>query len=440
MKTAAILLTFASLPGVVTAQKPPTLKQQIASEVGGRTFTTKIVLRSMLSSARSNIPGAWTYVATNVLANGQVVYGLSNLFMVDRGGSIPRPSTCGPSPSDSWSGITFEGTLCWVAAGQSVTVRDVNLAGDNLSLTYWPPGRAADYTVPWPALSFIFGKDWQKSMTFDAVMEAIGDALVIERIERARVVTKEYSDLRQQQEQLSAPPQADSLDKQLEVAQHLRDVLNSLIANRAEYERLGKGSAPQELAQYSSRLRELDAEIPRLRVEIKQHRTDTIVTTLSTAESGAAGFRSALASVPKSGDELKTAQDILLRWESNLRSREELAQALSSLDGNLAASHVASSQAEREEIGKRRADLAALEPKLQLSDLNAAYARMKMEENRLRAAYVAAFDTPRQRDAAAAFRNHVQTMIANREAAQRLGETTLAAEIQRLRSQLATIR
>ncbi len=438
MRVAAFLLIFAASPGIANAQKPPTLQQQLTSELSGKTLQTKIVLRSMFSEAGRS--GVWNYVETNVLSNGQMVFGLSGLFMVDQGGPIPRSSTCGSSPDPKMSsfGRILEGTLCWVDVGKSVLITDIHVARDHLTIGYWPSGRPVSYTSPAAKLNFIIGKDWQKTISFEQVMEVVADALVIERIERGRAIAKIYADLMQQEQALS-PSQSDPLEKRLDDAQRLRDVLNKLIANRSEYERLGKDSVAQELAGYTSRIRDLDVEVPRLQEEIKKGRIDRILSDIATAEAEALAFRSALDVVPKSEDDLKRADDVLVRLEFSLGVRERLAQALSSLDAGLAATRKVVAEAERDEIRKRRADLDRLTPKIALTSVNSSYLRLKSEESRRKAAYVAAFDTPGRSGAATEFRKYLQAMIDNRETAARLGEAA-APEIQRLRALIATIK
>jgi hypothetical protein len=431
---AAIIVVMLTNPA--GAQKPPTLESQIKNELLNKTFAAKIALGNVLSTtATSRAPAQNRLVDTSVFPGGRVLFNVRDSLFFAPPGNVSV--TCGPNQQGlGWTGEFLEGRLCRVKPGGTVRVDRLDINDDRLEvwLSLVPEGSYAK-------LKFMFGKGWQKTMNIEAVMEGVSAGLLIEAIEHTRTIAREYGDLRQRLQALLPPAPSDSLDKRLDQARTLRDVLNALVKNRTEYEKLGKESAAQETSGYAGRVRDLDIQIPALEAEIKKNALDKLRVDLSGNESEAAGLRTRLGNQPpKTLAELKAMEDLLSQWDINLRHRDDIEQMLRPLGESLTAAQVASRDREREEIRKRRTDLATSQPKLELADLNAGYARMKTEENRLKAAYVAAFDTPRQRDAATQFRNHLQTMIANREAAQRLGETSLAAEIQRVRSQLAAIR
>lgn len=447
MKRAFAAIAIAMLPIVAAAQRPPTLESQIKAELLNRSFSTKIPLGNVLVIEQQGRvlgrPGTQSayetktsnrLVDTNVFPTGGVLLNVRDSLFAAPAGNVSV--TCDLNRRELWTGLFIDGRLCQVNAGRTVRVWRVDLNDDRLEVWLYAGPEEA-----YAKLKFMFGRGWQKTMNLQAVMEGVSAGLLIEPIERARSVAREYADLQQQLRALSPLSPSDSPDKRLEYARRLRDILSSVIKNRAEHEALGKGSAAQETSGYAERIRELDAVIPPLEVEVRKNRLDRIRIDLSRAESEAASLRSRLGSQPpKTLGELKSMEDLLSQWEANLRHREDLEQTLQPLGEQSTAAAIAARDREREEVRKRRTDLAALQPKLGLADLNAAYARMKSEENRLRAAYVAAFDTPRQRDAATQFRNHLQAMMANREAVQRLGEAGVAAEMQRLRTQLAGIR
>ncbi len=437
MKRFLSTVSIMMLPIAAAAQKPPSVESSLKAELLNKTFQTKIALGNVLTTvASAREPAENRLVDTNVFPGGRIAFNVRDSLFFAPPGTVSV--TCGPNRPELWSGLVLDGRLCQVKVGQTVKVDRLDLNDDRLEvwLSLVPEGSYAK-------LKFMFGKDWQMSMDVDAVMEGVSRGLFIESIERPRAVARAYANLQRQIRSLSSPSPSDPADQRLEQARLLRDLLNDLVKNRTEYEKLGKGSAAQETSGYVARVRELDTEIPQLEAEIKKNRLDKIHLDLSTARSEAAAIRSLLGGQPpKTLDELKAMENLLSQWGANLRHRDDLEEMLRPLGEQLTAVEIATRDQEREEVGKRPADLASLKPRLELAELSAAYVRMKTEENRLKAAYVSAFGTPRHGAAATQFRNHVQTMIDNRQKAQQLGESAaaVAAEIQRLRGQLAGIR
>jgi hypothetical protein len=400
------------------AQKPPSLTARLDAEFKNRQFVTKTSLWNVLrvTEGGNNHP---MLVDTELYPNKTKRAEL-------RATSANSPADIAPDFIPN-----VRGFLHSLPEGARVVVTRVDPKDDRLEL--WlrsVPGGA------YAKLKFMFGKGWQKTLSFDEAVGQIAEGLVIERVERRRSLEAEYRRLEAQLTVARTGIQnASSTTTQFEQTRGLRDSVQALLKNRAEYEQLTGISTRRETEKHSSELADIEPRFATLEQQVRRDQLINAKATVTELSKDAAAFKNQITQSPRTTADADRHQQILKQWEGTIQRRRELLRTIASLGEALPAAAQTTLSEEADEIQKRRAALAQGRGALVEAGLTAEYRDMERERSRLLDAYTRSFGTPKQREAVIQLTAHLQRMYDNRMAAQKLGSKTAAtqaAEVQRL--------
>lgn len=402
------------------------LERELQAELGGRWFVTKIPIGS-----QTRLQGG-AIITLDPAASGLVVD--TEFDILGRIGYLVPARQPGMLLSRSFHVEPADLTSV-LKPGSRVAVVSVEVMDDRVELRLrGPQGEPGK-------LKLMTGRNFQKQWTLDDVMNFVGRALRIERLERAESLAAEYESLLKELKRLDSAfgTEARATEK-VGKAKELLKVLDALVKNRDEFAQVARRPVTEERKAYEGRIRELTQQLTVIEALARTERIASIKASLASAGKEAGRIRASIGSAPATSlEQWSTLSRMSDRWEANLALREALLEQLEA-EGEADTAARAGLAQERVELTSTREALARDRSRVELAELEREFGDLERERLRLLDLYTRAFGTPGQSAAADRLVQHLQRMLENRRAARERGSPRAAAQLARIESEMKRVR
>lgn len=430
-KRKALLLTSLLAIGIsaLARNKEAPLESQLNAEFLGKSFYTRILFGTVVTVPLTNGGECYQLVETEYHPDGSVRY-QSNGHCYSNTGT--RMDLLNP-----WSQTTtlqpeqFAGTI---RAGTQVTVRKIELKNDHIEFQLWsnPNSRSVLHR----ANLRLFVTGGTKDLTADNAIAAAAEVLYIEKYEKLRELTNEFTKLSEALPALQSQYSDVTLkaSQRAQVGHTLHETLQKLITNRSSP--LLQSTDQAAIQKYNSQLTALDSGLPALDAAAKSERIQSIRSKLAADEALCVGLKAQLSgSKPVRSAELEEKVAKLKQYQDLLAEKQAFASQLF-MEGEPTQDLKTQLAAESRELAALNDSLEMDRKRTQLDQLNMAFEQMKKRKVALVDHYTRAFGTAQERSALQALIGHMQSMLQNREQAKVLGSSTAAKEASQIETEV----
>ena len=432
IKVLLFLCVAATSVAAAAPKKNPDVERAVKAELLKKTFTTKVLVGTYVTCPQRRRDDGVTSVVTELSPNGEIRYLASPGCLY---GTIPTfgdgadivlfgPAEVIAPPVGGYS----------ISSGTAADVESVNFMSDRIEIRLHAANSYYPYDV-YGNILYLVGKDY-KTWSTDQLMEAIARGIRNPAYEKLVQLKSDFETLRanlQKSESQYNSPGVDTHTK-LVSAIALREVLEKLQQNRAEFTAMGK-SDPQA-GIYSEKLSALTPEINRLSEEVRKERVARVRDQLKAQLAELSEIQTQVRQKPPSSlAELQQRYESLAKYSSLLGERQRLLIALK--NENEAPSpddykYLDESRAEIETVHKA---LDNGHQQLELADLTSQYGQLTKKHAQMLDAYSRAFGTPKERVALQELIAVLGQMVTNRDQAAGLGDKTAAAQLIKCRAE-----
>ncbi len=424
-----LLLTCVAAASVAAAapKKNAEVEKAVKSELLKRMFTTKILVGSYIPCPPTvNTAGrtdAIKPVDTELALDGSVQYlARANCFYPTTPGVIDL-------------GVFFDASRFYVSgpfadeipSGSSVWVRSVDFREDRVELNVVPSNNASYGRSG--KIKYMLGADY-RTWPAEKLMEVIASGIVIPAYEKLVHVKWEFEQLQASLHDLESKYNSSGgdLHAKLVNAIAMRDVLQSLQKNRAEFASLGK-SDPQAGA-YSERLNALASEISKLSDDVRKERITSLRGQLQAQLQEISQVQSQLRQkAPATLAEWQQRTNLLVNYSTLLYGRQKLLGELKNENEMPSAEDYKFVDDSLAEIATLQKSLEHGQQTLELADLTSQYSQLTRKRAQMLDAYSRAFATPKERSALQDLVNVLGQMATNRDRAATLGDKAAPAQL-----------
>lgn len=422
-----LFLCVAAASTAAAAPKSPDAERAVKAALVKKMFTTKILVGGYIPCpANVNTSGhndAIKPVDTELSFDGSIkYYARANCFYATNPGVIDL-------------GVIFDSTRFYVTGslsggiplGTSVWVRTVDFREDRVEVNLSTNNKGGTGLAG--KIKYMVGKEYRTWST-EKLMEVIAQGILIPTYEKLVQLKSDFKTLRvnlQEEEKNYSSAELNS-DSKLSAAIALRQVLEKLKENRAEF--TATGNSDSEAGVYSERLSALAPEITSLSVEIHRariaHIRDQLQAQLLPLSQIQAKVRQKL---PSSLAEWQQRHESLSAYAALLDNRKMLLDSLQKEKEVPSPEDIKVIGDGRVEIETARKALELGHQQLELSDLTSQYGQLTKKRAQLLDIYSRAFATPKERGALQDLIVVLGQMVTNRDRAARLGDKTAATQL-----------
>ena len=426
MKVVLFLCVAAASAAATSPKKNPDVERAVKSELVGKAFTSKILVGSYIpcppnvnASGRSD---AIKMVDTELSSDGPVKYLARSGCFFPGGFSMDFVKSYVPAV---FSSQVLPGTTVWV--------RGVDFKEDRVELRL--STNNDDNAEGSGKIKYMVGASYH-TWSAEEVMEVIARGIRIPALERLTELKTEFETLRvnlQEAESKYSFPGVDTHSK-LVSAIALRDVLEKLQQNRAEFTAMGKSDPHAGI--YSEKLSALTPEINRLSEEVRKERVAHVRDQLKAQLSELSEIQTQVRQkAPSSLAELQQRYESLAKYSTLLGERQRLLIELKSENEAPSPEDYKYLDESRAEIETVRKALDNGHQQLELADLTSQYGQLTRKRAQMLDAYSRAFGTPKERAALQDLVAVLGQLITNRDRAAGLGDKMAAAQLIKCRAE-----
>jgi len=411
-------------------KKNPDVEKALKAELVKKTFATKILVGGYIPCPPNvNTSGhsdAIKPVDTELSANGSIqYYARANCFYSVPSGVIDLGVILDPTRFYVTGPISGA-----IAVGTTVWVRSVDFREDRVEVNVSVNGNGSAGKI-----KYMLGASYLTWST-EQLMEAIAQGIRIPALERLIELKTEFEALRvnlQESESKYNSPGVDTHSR-LVSALALREVLEKLQRNRAEFTAMGK-SDPQA-GIYSEKLSALTPEIDTLSEEVHKERIAHVRDQLEAQFPALSEIQAQVRQKPPSSlAELQQRYESLARYSTLLGERQKLLNGLKNENEAPSPEDYKYMDESRAEIETVRKALEDGHQQLELSDLTSQYGQMTKKRAQMLDAYSRAFGTPKEKAALQELIAVLGQLVTNRDRAAELGDKTAATQLIKCRAE-----
>lgn len=420
LKVLLILCMAVAAAGAAPPKKNADVEQAIKSELVGKAFYTKILVGSYIpcppnlnSSGRND---AIKMIDTELPTDGPVRYLARSGCFFPGGMSLDFVKNYVPA---DFSGQLLPGTTVWV--------RGVDFRDDRVEVRLSAYNN--DNAEGSGKIKYMVGTNY-RSWSADQLMEVIDRGIVIPAYEKMDQLKTEFEVLRgeldEAEKEYNLP--GGTADSRLTKAIALRQVLEKLQKNRAEFAAMGKSDS--QAGVYSEKLNALAPEIARLTEEARKERVAHIRDQLQAQLQELSRIQTQIRQKPPSSlAEWQQRSDILATYSTLLDIRQKLLDGLRSENEAPLPEDVKFMSESRAEIETDRKALSLGHQQIELADLTAQYSQMTRKRTQMLDAYSRAFGTARETPALHDLIAVLDQIVTNRDRAAALGDKAAATQL-----------
>jgi hypothetical protein len=435
MLKVVLFLCVAAAFAAAAPKKNADVEKTIKSQLVKQAFTTKILVGGHIPCPPNvNTNGhddAIKPVDTELSMNGSIqYYARANCFYSSAPGVIDL-------------GVIFDATRFYVTGGlssqidpgTSVLVRSVDFKEDRIEVNVIMNGGTSAGKI-----KYMMGTEY-RTWPVDQVMEVIARGLVIPAYEKLSNLNSQYNMLGGQLDEAERKYNAPGGDAAVKLrgAISLRQVLEKLQKNRADYTALGK-SDPQA-GIYTDKLKALKPEIVRLTEEARKDRVAQVRNELQSQLAELTEVQNQVRQKPPSSmAEWEQRTESVTVYSRIIYNRQSLFARLRNDNEAPSPEDAKNLDESSAEIGRVKQELEQSHQKLQLADLNTQYGKLKTDRQKMFDAYMRVFGTAKEKSALQNFIVVLDKIVANREQAAGLGDKTAATQLTQCRAEAAKYR
>jgi len=421
LKVLLFLCVAAAFAAAAPPKKNPDVEQAVKSELVSKMFTTKILVGSYIPCQNSSIlhaarNDAFKMVDTELSPDGSIkYYARANCFYP--------------------GGMMFDATKGYVAAhfsseippGTSVWVRGVDFKEDRIEVRL--SANNSDNSEGSGKIKYMLGASY-RTLSEDELMEAINHGIQIPAYEKLDQLKTEFEALcvTLQKSENYYNSLGGSAASKLRSAISLRQVLEKIQKNRAEFTAMGK-SDPQA-GVYSEKLSTLAPEIARLTEEARKERVAHVRDQLQAQLPELSEIQTQIRQKPPSSlAEWQQRSDSVAGYSTLLDERQKLLDGLQNENEAPSPEDVKYMNDSRVEVETSQKALEPEHQQLELADLTSQYDQLTKKHAQMLDLYSRAFGTAKERAALQDLIAVLGQMVTNRDQAARLGDKTAATQL-----------